>query len=317
MAMSNYPGGFADGVMIRGIPLTMAHPGKVFWVGNASAAALPGQKAHSNGNKGTFDAPYSTIAYALTQCTASRGDIIMVKPGHSEEVTAAAGIVFSVAGVAIVGLGTGTLRPKIRFTTADTADVDITASNITFVNINFVAAFADVAAAIDVSAVAGLTFKDCYFTEEEANENYVVVIDIATGASDLTFEGCKFLGNDVANDNFINAVALDGLYMRDCFISVKAVQTAAAALIASSGNMVNVDIRDCNFTSFVDGALFIVSGGTANRGVISNCYFSSNDAAGAVTTGFDFTGGHMFECYVAGEPDTYGIIGGGSAYANA
>jgi hypothetical protein len=317
MTMSSFPGGFKDGVLIRGIPLSVTHPGKVFWVGNASAAALPGHKSASDGNPGTFNAPFSTIDYAIGQCTASRGDIIMVKPGHTEAITAAAGVVADIAGVAIVGLGTGSLRPKITFGTAAGADMDITAANCSFVNLNFQATFADITAAIDISGVAGLSFANCYFTESAADLNFVDVIDVATGASDMSFENCKFITSDAANDSHITGVAIDGLYISNCYFAANTAQTAVVGLIETSGNATNVVIKDSHFRSNVDGALFLDFNGTANSGLVSNCYFSSIDTAGAVTAGFDFTGGHMFECYVAGEDDSFGLIGGGTVYNNA
>lgn len=317
MAMSNYPGGFADGIMIRGVPLTVAHPGKVFWVGNATAAMLPGQKTPSDGNQGTFNDPFSTLDYAIGKCTAGRGDIIMVKPGHAENISAAAGIVVDVAGIAIVGLGNGTLRPKFSFTTATTADIDITAANCTFYNLEFQANFADVTAGLDVSGVDGLSFVNCYFTEAGADLNFVDTIDLATGADDILFKGCKFIGNDAANDSFITGVAHDGFYIEDCYFAMNTAQTSVVGLIESSGNVTNMWIKDSAFRSNVDGALFLDFNGAANGGVVQWCMFSSIDTAGAVTAGFDLTGAHAFELYVAGEADSYGIVGGGTAYNNA
>ena len=316
MAMSNYSGGFTDGVLVRGIPLTLSHPGKVFWVSN-STVMLPGQKSGSNGNDGTFNAPFATLDYAIGKCTASRGDIIMIKPGHAENVTAAAGIVVDVAGVAIVGLGTGSLRPRFTFTTADTADIDITAANCSFVNLEFRANFLDVAAGLDISGVAGLSFQDCYFTEAASNLNYIDVIDLATGVSDISFVNCKWIGGDAQNDAMIRGVAVDGFYMSNCYMASNIAQAAAVGLITTSGNATNVVIKDSHFRSNVDGALFIDCNGAANSGLISNCYFSSIDTAGATTAGFDFTGGHIFECYVAGEADTFGLVGGGTVYNDA
>lgn len=316
MAMSNYSGGFTDGVLVRGIPLTLSHPGKVFWVSN-STVMLPGQKSGSDGNDGTFNAPFATLDYAIGKCTASRGDIIMIKPGHAENVTAAAGIVVDVAGVAIVGLGTGSLRPRFTFTTADTADIDITAANCSFVNLEFRANFLDVAAGLDISGVAGLSFQDCYFTEAASNLNYIDVIDLATGVSDISFVNCKWIGGDAQNDAMIRGVAVDGFYMSNCYMASNIAQAAAVGLITTSGNATNVVIKDSHFRSNVDGALFIDCNGAANSGLISNCYFSSIDTAGATTAGFDFTGGHIFECYVAGEADTFGLVGGGTVYNDA
>ena len=77
--INNFPGGFAAGLTVRGMPVAVTHPGKVFWVSNASTLS-DRQIGGSDGNAGTYDAPCSTITGALAKCTASRGDIIMVKP---------------------------------------------------------------------------------------------------------------------------------------------------------------------------------------------------------------------------------------------
>lgn len=314
MAMANYPGGFADGIMVRGMPLRVLHPGKVFWVGNATAAMLPNQKAPSDGNDGSFNAPFSTLDYAIGQCTAGRGDIIMVKPGHAENVGSASAITVDVAGIAIVGLGVGTLRPKLSFTAAAATYV-ISAANVTHYNIQWEANFADVTIGLDVSGVDGLTFDSCYFTEAGTNLNFVDVIDLATGADDLHVNNCKFIGNDAANDAFITGVAHDGLYITNSYFAANTAQTAAHGLIDTSGNATNVWIDNCAFRSNIDGALWVDFNGAANGGVISNCYVSSIDTAGAQNT-LDFTGGHAFRVYVAGEADTWGLEGGGTAVYN-
>jgi hypothetical protein len=77
-----------------------------------------------------------------------------------------------------------------------------------------------------------------------------------------------------------------------------------------------MEIKRCSFVSNVDGALFLDFNGAANSGVIAECYFSSIDTAGAVTAGFDVTGAHVFECYVAGDADSFGLVGGGTVYSN-
>lgn len=54
---SNFPAGFSQGVTIRGMPIAQTHPGKVFWVSNATTL-LKGQRGGSNGNDGTFNSPF-------------------------------------------------------------------------------------------------------------------------------------------------------------------------------------------------------------------------------------------------------------------
>lgn len=315
MPISNFPNGFSGGVTIRGIPITIAHPGKVFWVNNSSVLA-PGGVGGSDGNPGTYLKPFATLDYAIGKCTASRGDIIMVMPGHAENVATAGAITCDVAGVAIVGLGTGTLRPKFSFTAAAATFV-VSAANCSFYNIEWQANFADVATMLDVSGVDGLSFENCYFTEAGTNLNFVDAVDLATGADDISFKGCKFIGSDAANDSCITGVAHSGFYVEDCFFAFNTAQTAVVGMIDSTGNVTNMRIRNCDFRSNVDGALFIDFNGTANSGCVSYCNFSSIDTAGAVTAGFDLTGAHCFECYVAGEADSFGLVGGGTVYNNA
>lgn len=305
MPISNYPSGFASGLTVRGLPLTQLHPGEVFWV-NSTTVLPVGGTSPSDGNKGTYQQPFSTITKALTACTADRGDIIAVMPGYTENIATAAAEVWNVAGVAIVGLGTGSLRPKLSFTAA-AATHTITAANMSFHNIGWEANFADVAIGLDVSAVDGLSFENCHFTEAGTDLNFVHVIDLATGADDISFKGCTSIGNDASNDSFINGVAHDGFYMDDCTIMNNTAQTAAVGQVATSGNATNVVIKDCRFRSNVDGALHIDLNGAACSGFVSNCHFSSLDVAGAVAGAVDFTGGHVFNSLVSGEADLSGI----------
>lgn len=313
MPFSNYPNGFANGITIRGIPLNILHPGKVWWVNNSTVLAENGI-AGSDANPGTYQKPFRTLDYAIGRCTASRGDIIVLMPGHAENLGAAAAIVSDVAGVAVVGLGTGTLRPKFSWTAA-AADWDITANNCTFYNIEFQANFADVASGIDVSGVAGLTFEECYFTESGTDLNWVDVIDVATGFTDMHFNKCKFIAGDAANDSFITMVAGSGFYMKDCYLAMNVAQASVVGMVDSTGNITNVWIDNCAFRSNIDGALWVDFNGTANGGLITNCNVSSIDTAGAQTT-LDFTGGHSFNCRVAGEADAWGLEGAGAAVYN-
>lgn len=137
---SHFPNGFKNGVLVRGLPLLNTHPGKVFWVYNGTALQA-GQRGGSDGNSGTYESPFATIDYAIGQCTASRGDVIMVKPGHAETLVASGAITMDVAGVNIVGMGTGNNRPVLTFTpaAASTNNCTWSAANCSFQNIVCVA----------------------------------------------------------------------------------------------------------------------------------------------------------------------------------
>ena len=92
-------GSFADGVIIRGMPLLTLYPGNVYWVDSNGGG----------GSKGTFAHPVATLAEAHALVTTDNGDIIAIKPGHAETITTT--VDFSKSGFAIIGLGFGYNRP--------------------------------------------------------------------------------------------------------------------------------------------------------------------------------------------------------------
>jgi hypothetical protein len=149
MAMSNY-GSFAAGVIIRGVPLIQTHPGKVFWVDNSALGSGDSMKSGSDGNKGTYNDPFATLDYAVGQCRAGKGDIIFVKPGHAETLTATS-VAVDVSGIAIIGLGQGSNRPTFN-ATATASVFPISAANVLVHNLLFTGGIDAVVSMITVSA---------------------------------------------------------------------------------------------------------------------------------------------------------------------
>ena len=136
---------------------------------------------------------------------ANNGDIIMVKPGHTETVTAAAGLDLDVAGITLIGLGSGSDTPIIALDTAVSADIDVDAANVTMINFHITSGFADIAVAIDVNAT-DFTIIGCRFTEAANDQNFKICIqDAAAAASDrMTIEDCFAIQDDAANTHFVN-----------------------------------------------------------------------------------------------------------------
>lgn len=205
MAKSNFPQGFAEGIVIRGMPLQVAHPGEVFFVNNTSVLAKGGIGG-SNGNPGTYKAPFASIDYAVGQCKAGRGDIIFVMPGHVETVTAAAGLDLDVAGIAVVGLGYGSLRANINFTTATTADMDVDAANVSLVNLLFTGGIDALVAPIDINA-ADCSIINCEYRDVTGQATDVILAD--ANADRLYIDGYFHNGAAAAGAN--SAIALVGM----------------------------------------------------------------------------------------------------------
>lgn len=194
---SNFPNGFANGISVRGVPLLSAYPGKVLWVSSGSG---------SNGNKGTFDRPFATVDYAVGICTANAGDIIAVKPGHTETVTAAGGLDLDVAGIAIVGMGAGSNRPTVNFTTAVGADMDVDAANITVCNMLFTGGIDALTGPIDVNA-ADFALLNCEYRDVTGQATDVIVAD--ANADRLLIDG--YFHNGAAAAGGASAIALIGM----------------------------------------------------------------------------------------------------------
>ena len=189
---SNYPGGFSSGVIIRGLPLTVAHPGEIFWV-NSTAVLAKGASAGSDGNKGDYKHPFATIDYAVGRCTANRGDIIMVMPGHSEDIGADSALDLDVAGVAVVGLGTGTARPDLNFSATD-GTVEMDAANCTLYNLTLTADVGAVVVGVNIDA-AGCTIDNCEFNFNETGDDFKTMIDVDT-VSGFHLTNSSLIGED-------------------------------------------------------------------------------------------------------------------------
>jgi hypothetical protein len=190
MAGSNFPNGFAAGVTIRGVPLIQTHPGEVFWVNNSTTAIAKGGVGGSNNNDGSYRRPFSTVDYAISKCTANRGDIIFVMPGYTQTISAAAGIDADVAGIAIVGLGRGTNKPTLTFS-ATASDVDIDAANVLFSGFRCVSSVDSLVHFIDVNE-DNATIDNCEFVTGSATEA-LCFINMATTKDGLTVCNSKFL----------------------------------------------------------------------------------------------------------------------------
>ena len=281
MPMTNYPQGFAHGLSLRGMPLLQTHPGEVFWVSN-STVLMTGQAAGSDGNPGTFQRPFATIAGALNHCLANRGDIVFVKPGHAETLTAATSLLFDVAGVAIIGLGTGSKRPTLTYTTANTATIGLESANMSIQNFLFVGNFAAIAAAMTVTATGTPTdfcVENCEFRDTATNKGFQVVVKCGAYANAL--DGLQFLGNRIislqtaaAATNAVSVGAAQArLIINDNYVNSTASSTGPALLAAGANVVSNIQIarnRVYKPTTAATGILMATS--TTATGLVHDNY---------------------------------------------
>lgn len=220
MPNSSFPGGVSS----YGIPqlgtdgLVPTSTGAVYFVdSNASNA--------SDGNYGSLKEPMATLDGAVNRASgngdANKGAVIILMPNHAETISAAAGADLDVAGITVVGLGTGADRPTITFSTSTGADIDIDAANITVRNVLFVCAINSATALIDVNST-DFWLDNCEFQESSATG--LACIDINGGAANACDRAkvthCTFRCTTAGNWN--TAIELgevaDGVEIRDNMI---------------------------------------------------------------------------------------------------
>lgn len=199
------------------------------------------------------DAPVAGLDYAIGLCTASKGDIIYVMPGHAETTTA---IALDVAGVQIVGLGSGANKPTITATTAATDLINVTAANCSIDGVRLVGAASGNTALLDLSSAATDFYAGpkCEFIQA-ATPLSAVTISAADG---FIFDGCLFRGSANGPDRvFSIEVGTDRWIIRNCTFLypsgldnelVKSVAICEGYLI-DNVRVVGVDTLLVNFSS--------------------------------------------------------------------
>jgi hypothetical protein len=320
MPASTFPSGFTNGVVIRGLPVAIAQPGKVYFLNNSSILA-PGGIAGSDNGPGTWKQPYKTLAGALANTDVAnfspgRNDIIMVMPGHAETISSATALAINVKGIMVMGLGNGALRPTFTLDTATTATIKVTAASVSIVNCLFIANFAAIAACITLTNAPNFYMGNCEFRDTSSILNFVnpIVTNTTSNNSDgLYVENCQMYGmGATTNTCFVNALGTNDRWtLKGNYVAHAAVTGGGFMQTASGKNITNAIIDNntailTGATSLVTGT-FIIAGGTANTGIISNNFCRSlDDTAQLLVTAS--SGWSYKNNYYEGTADTSGML---------
>ncbi len=277
------------------------HPGNVWYVDSGHA-----DTEDSVGAGRQEDKPFATLDFAISQCTANNGDVIYVAPGHTETVSAAAGIDFDVAGITVIGLGHGPDRPTITMSAV--------ASTIHF-------------------DAAGTRIKNFLILTEHDN---TIVIDV--DKTDCVIEGCEFRARIAATAReWVTCIDITGAAANACDRTtiIDCVFTSPTAgadnCIGLDEVQANVRIIGCEFWGdFADAPIHNVTGKALTNLLIADCFIENtqtgdhsielvsactgilarnlykNDMTQA--TGVDPGSCFSFECYHADVVDTNGIL---------
>ena len=208
MGLSNYAQGLSSfGIPILGSGTLPVTTGKYFFVHS-------GTGANGASYKNSPTKPFATIDYAIGKCTDSKGDVIVVMPGHAETVVATtAPLLPDVIGITIVGLGSGHMRPIITMSDADYS-IDITAANVTFKNLVFTSGVAEL---VTVFTITGkdATIENCEYYESNATYTFLSFVTTVATGDRLTVKNCKINGTtaSAAAHGTITLVGSDDSYI--------------------------------------------------------------------------------------------------------
>jgi hypothetical protein len=281
----------------NGIPTTT---GSVFFVHSGTG---------NNGFAGTSSSnPFATIDFAIGKCTADKGDIILVMPGHAETISTAAGIAADVAGISIIGLGNGSNRPTLSFGATD-ATFAISAANVLVRNIRVTASVDEVVKLFHVTAARVTLEAVDYF---ETTSAQAIQFLLTTNAADfLVIRGCYHFQVNVSASAqvWIQLVGIDGGIIEDNTFRLTLANNAGSFTINGSTACLGTVVRRNTITQLGGttqvSAILFVDSSTGVHVHDNRVVCGSTALAGGVDVG---NAGYANENYVLNTADKSGII---------
>ncbi|KKL26579.1 hypothetical protein LCGC14_2393870 [marine sediment metagenome] len=162
--------------------------GKVFYVDSGVS---------TEGNGTSWETAFDTLDEAINAISAdsgaNRGDFILVAQGHTEDITASS-VDVDVAGLSIIGMGRGSLKPQFVWEVA-TGTFDVDAANILLKNLRFVPSVTEVVSGVAISAngdFAQVIGCDFGFAELSGTDEFDTALSIAGGAQEVLVDSCFF-----------------------------------------------------------------------------------------------------------------------------
>jgi len=265
--------------------LFMAHnydftTGEIFFVDDSGSDSVNGGRDPSE--------PFATTDYAVGRCAlatqgggASTGCTIYLMPGHAENLIAVDSVDIDVAGISVIGLATGSLRPTFTMTTAIAGEYNVDAANHYLANVIFVVDVATTAV-IELTANADGFHADNIMIREGANEP-AIMIDMVGQADDVLIENSTFLvptAGDGATGIDLSALTP----ARFTFINNVVRGDFNVAALLGSGAITDMLIDGNVFENALAGQLALEFSGAA-LGIISNNLLISSTALTTLDAG--------------------------------
>lgn len=236
----------------------------------------------SSGPGWTPRTAYATVAQALSASAASNGDVILILPGHTESI-GASGLAWNKAGVSIIGLGTGNLRPTFTWHTTD-AVVTVSGANMLIQNIITTCDLDEVVSMFLVTG-AGVTFDTVDYKDPGASVQAIQWLLTTAAADQLTIKNCFHVQNAAAGSaqKWIQLVGTDHTRILDNTFLFTAAASTSSHLVSGTTAVVNAQIGRNQGTwlgATITGVLSCVTGST---GIMHDNRFFTGTSVSATT----------------------------------
>lgn len=245
---------------------------------------------------------YPTIKLALAACLASRGDVILVMPGHTETLgNNATDLAISVAGVSIIGLGQGNLRPTITLGTGTASSIPVSAANSSINNMIFDGTGFDAIVTMMTITGPGVTIRKCTFITGNVTNQVGVGITTSALAINFTFDSNTVVASaDAGTTNFLQIVGGDDMQITNNFIygayttslgPINQITTAGLRMVIANNTLINATASSTKGIVLVAGStgmirdnrIGILSGTAAVTA--AGMYVAQNISLAAVSVG--------------------------------
>lgn len=273
MSLTNFP----QGVSSFGIPVLPGLPiipgGKVLFVQSSNS------RASDSNNGESKERPLATIERAMSLVVADAGDVVIALPGHVETVASAGALTLDIAGVSLIGVGNMGNRPKINFTNATTADMNVDAANILMHNFLFTGGIDALAAPLDINE-ENFQLLNCEWLDVTGQATDVIVTNL--NADYMQIRNFRYRGAAAAGTNAgiaivqSTGVVIDGLYMDGNF--------AVGGIDCRTAACSDLEVRNVWFRTRSSTDIFLVDTITGSTGLIGpNINLRLQDNAANIT----------------------------------
>lgn len=272
------------------VPTTLSIPGYVLTPNGSRTFYV-----RSTGRQ-SFDPPalgnlLSTVNGAAALARANFGDTVIALSGHVESISGTDVWSSSVAGMHVVGVGTGTERPTMTFpssgTTTTTFKMDD--ANVVYDNMVFFEPAGTGPQAVGFTVTgAGNTIQNCYIRPAGATQVLTIVISVGTGADDFHFINNLMVGGaGVVTDGIKVTAAVKRPVISGNYISIYG--GATVGCIRFTGAAIDMLITKNTLLNQTASSRYCIVGVAAMTGMISyntlgQLRLTSGDPTAAINT---------------------------------